>query len=157
MEAAAPNFQNRSNSTQKLDLGLLQKLHREIHAEPVFRELDRMIQNAYAFMRPGRDVLIGHPDAIRILARFAGLRDEVPEIESVEQLLGVAVRTDKNLPITKRVWVFPKDPYFKYEKSDETWCRYFGIGHEEEQLNYFLVSRAAFEGAEFSFDVELPR
>ena len=28
------------------------------------------------------------------------------------------------------VWKFPDEPFVQYEASDESWCRYFGIGKE---------------------------
>lgn len=30
------------------------------------------------------------------------------------------------------VWTPPKEPFIQYEKSDEEWCRYFGIGTVEK-------------------------
>lgn len=32
------------------------------------------------------------------------------------------------------VWIAPKEPFVRYEKSDEEWCRYFGIGTIEKVL-----------------------
>jgi hypothetical protein len=115
---------------------------------------EKFVSDVYHYMRPGRDVLYAHPDAIKKLVERFRMEGG---FESFEESFGIAVRENENLSPTKRVWVFPDDPYFKYEKSDEPWCRYFGIGHEEERLNYFLVSRAAFETAKFSFAIEEPR
>lgn len=32
---------------------------------------------------------------------------------------------------TEEVWIPPNDPFVTYERKDESWCRYFGIGHTE--------------------------
>lgn len=30
----------------------------------------------------------------------------------------------------RKKWQFPKESFVTYEDSDESWCRYFGIGRE---------------------------
>lgn len=44
------------------------------------------------------------------------------------------VNTWVELKVTtrKRVWQFPKERFVTYEPSDESWCRFFGIGKEIE-------------------------
>lgn len=34
--------------------------------------------------------------------------------------------------VREKHWGFPVERFTKYEKSDEPWCRYFGIGKEAE-------------------------
>lgn len=31
-------------------------------------------------------------------------------------------------------WIFPKERFVSYEKSDEEWCNYFGIGRQGQGL-----------------------
>ena len=49
----------------------------------------------------------------------------------VDMAYGVKLKVDYDckeyLPAK---WVFPKERFVKYTKSDESWCRYFGFGHE---------------------------
>jgi hypothetical protein len=46
-----------------------------------------------------------------------------------------------SLPIYCKKWVFPKEQFWEYDKSNEDWCRYFGFGHEEDDLSsfYYLI------------------
>lgn len=48
---------------------------------------------------------------------------------------GIPVRFDpflKPFEIEQPRWVFPKESFVTYESSDESWCRYFGIGYQQE-------------------------
>lgn len=44
-----------------------------------------------------------------------------------------------------RVWVFPKNRFVQYGPSDERWCRFFGIGREEEVVETVTIPRAIVE------------
>lgn len=48
-------------------------------------------------------------------------------------LLGYNIVINNNLKptYTETKWVFPKERFVTYEESDEEWCRYFGIGHQQ--------------------------
>lgn len=43
-------------------------------------------------------------------------------------------------------WVFPDDPMWEYEKEDETWCRFFGLGREVQTVEpvFYLMNKSAF-------------
>lgn len=44
---------------------------------------------------------------------------------------GIDIEIDNSIPTVVKIgdWVFPDEPFVQYEKSDESWCRYFGIGY----------------------------
>lgn len=48
-------------------------------------------------------------------------------------LNGVDIKIDNSFCPTineSRDWIFPNERFVTYEKSDEEWCRYFGIGRQ---------------------------
>lgn len=50
---------------------------------------------------------------------------------------GVQIIIDNDLKPTideGKAWIFPKEKFVTYEKSDEEWCRYFGIGRQGQGL-----------------------
>lgn len=42
----------------------------------------------------------------------------------------------------RKEWQFPKERFVEYEPSDETWCRYFGIGKEVEITETVTIPQA---------------
>ena len=72
--------------------------------------------------------LFSHPNTIRTLGE-----------------LGRIIHPNEYLPETVKVWKFPDDPLVTYEKSDEVWCRYFGIGREVEEPYVVEVNTRAFD------------
>jgi hypothetical protein len=41
-------------------------------------------------------------------------------------------------------WVFPEKRFVKYESKDESWCRYFRIGHEGHVPGMLQIGRDFF-------------
>jgi hypothetical protein len=53
---------------------------------------------------------------------------------NAKALGGIMVRFDSSLKpfgIEESKWVFPNERFITYDKSDESWCRYFGIGRRQ--------------------------
>lgn len=44
------------------------------------------------------------------------------------KLLGIEVYVSELA--VNRSWIFPKERFLEYDKSDEWWCRKYGVGHE---------------------------
>jgi hypothetical protein len=81
--------------------------------------------------------LVCHPNNAAILVATARrAAPKVPEASFASStgfaLPGVVLVESAWAPEFATHWVFPHDQFVEYEPSDEDWCRYFGIGHEEE-------------------------
>lgn len=50
---------------------------------------------------------------------------------------------------TKKRWKFPDDRFVSYDQSDESWCRYLGIGHEVEYNPVIEMQNAFVEDADY--------
>ena len=59
-----------------------------------------------------------------------------------DMMLGIEIRRDPclNCYIPAK-WKFPKERFVTYQKSDESWCRYFGIGKEIPEVMAEIVIR----------------
>lgn len=69
----------------------------------------------------------------------------------VFNLNGHVVKIDNSLKPTINEgtdWIFPKEKFITYEKSDESWCRYFGIGR---QGTGFVLGEIILNNSIFSF------
>lgn len=54
-----------------------------------------------------------------------------PRGSVIDMAYGVKLKVDYDCKEYRPAkWVFPKERFVKYTKSDEGWCRYFGFGHE---------------------------
>lgn len=54
-----------------------------------------------------------------------------------KMLFGVKIVVDKSA--FEKEWVFPKEKFVEFEKSDEWWCRKYGVGKEIiKPLCYFV-------------------
>ena len=42
----------------------------------------------------------------------------------------------------RKVWQFPQERFVQYAASDETWCRFFGIGKEVEVVESVTIPNA---------------
>lgn len=51
-------------------------------------------------------------------------------------VVGVNITTSEYLSptIEEPEWIFPDEPFVKYEQSDRSWCEYFGIGRKGRGL-----------------------
>jgi len=59
---------------------------------------------------------------------FAGTEYDEPPYHA----FGLPIYDSPNYPLHPRRWVFPKEAIWQYGPEVEVWCRYFGIGQEEE-------------------------
>lgn len=88
----------------------------EVALDPGFRDEDALFGFEQKFLQKKK-----RPSASLVVRE-----DDVPD-------LLLATRLDVVITYSERKrWVFPTDnPFIIYEPSDEEWCRYAGIGHEE--------------------------
>ena len=42
----------------------------------------------------------------------------------------------------QKVWQFPQERFVRYDASDESWCRCFGIGEEAEVVERITIPNA---------------
>lgn len=49
----------------------------------------------------------------------------------------------------RKRWKFPDEPFVSYDKSDEEWCRYFGIGHEVDYTPVIEMKNALVDFADY--------
>lgn len=89
-----------------------------------------------------RDVSLTPPAVKECYGKFLAKIAQLPEIVlSLDDVppglvasLGGDMSMEMNFRSTRKVWVFPQERFVQYEKSDEDWCRFFGIGHEADQV-----------------------
>ncbi len=63
--------------------------------------------------------------------------DELRKAVEDEPVLGIRVQTSKIVPRWR--WEFPVERFVAYDPADEVWCRYFGVGREDESDPWFAV------------------
>lgn len=55
----------------------------------------------------------------------------------------------------RKVWQFPTERFVRYESSDESWCRFFGIGKEVEVVESITIPNAYVRSVSPDGSVEL--
>lgn len=72
-----------------------------------------------------------HPDSFERLQKAITRQAPPPAVAELLRVHGtIEVRASDRVPEFATRWEFPQERYWRYEKSDEPWCRYFGIGRE---------------------------
>lgn len=72
--------------------------------------------------------IICHPE------NFDWLKQHFPAATAPSDgfLTGIQIIPDPNCPIYQREWVFPRERFVEYEKSDEAWAIPLGFGRWQE-------------------------
>lgn len=117
-----------------------------------FSAVERMLRGAEIEMDRapcGRERIVCHPDSlnaiIELLPRLeAGDGDGTNDFRRYAAAIDFV--PDPMVPKHPTRWEFPADPFIEYEKRDERWCRYFGIGAEIEDRTKLAFYRVAVGG-----------
>lgn len=60
-------------------------------------------------------------------------------------LCGIRVLTNPNMPLHPEKYVPPQERFFEYEERDHSWLKFFGLGHYEpdkDQLLFVWMNRS---------------
>ena len=51
-------------------------------------------------------------------------------------------------------WVFPASRFVEYGRTDEEWCRFFGVGHEVETEESITIPQAYIRSIDLDGSIE---
>lgn len=91
-----------------------------------------------------------HPDNVAMLRQAAANAEELKRLDGIERAIvgappiaftGMKILANDALPRFKTEFVPPSHRFVEYEKKDEAWLRYFGMGHDVEtkERAFFLI------------------